>query len=1603
LQRMINTLKQNGEQWALVAILLIAAALRLYNVAWDGGKLTHPDERSTVAFYAPTMHWPRDWSTALDPKQSPFNPLWDPASQSRRSYTYGHFPLYVLTITANALHALAPLARRLGASAELVRALTGATDIQGFAFIGRVLAALSDTATVYLVYLIARRLYGRGAALLAAALSAFTVLQIQLAHFFAVDPISTTFTLLALYGAMLMVERRTTGAAVLTGLGMGLAVASKFSALPILAAPVAAALLVVLARTTRHETLLTTETRRTRRFSGVLRTLRPSRLRGSSPCTNSEDAVNEVPANEGEDRAAVRKRAWRYCLLALLVAFVVFAVTSPFVILDWPNFVQAVIREQGGMVRGIADFPFTRQYRGTTPYVYFIVQQLRWGMGLPLGLVAFLGLAWVLVRAVLRRTQPGELILLSWIVPYFGITGLFLAKFMRYMVPVVPLCILMGAGMLMQIGKSTSGKWLRVLAGVLIAATLVGAVLWSLAFVNGIYGTEHTWITASRWIYENVPDGSVLGVEHWDDHLPLSLPEPAANMGAHDYRQVDLPMYEDDTRQKYELLRARLRETDYIVLASNRLYRAIPHLPQRYPMSTRYYELLFAGELGFQKVAEFTTYPRLGPVSIPDDDADESFTVYDHPKPIIFKKMRQLSDQEWDALLGGTWEDAIQGYVGRPTLLSLQWLGSPGSAPSRQSGEVDEDKTLLLDRPVDELPVVADFGWNALASRSAPLAVLLWWLVVTLIGALAWPLTFVVFRNLADRGHALCRSLGLIVLAYLIWLPASLRVLRNGLPLTLAAMIVLAAVSAFLLRRNREAVLAFWRERWRIVAFEEILFLVAFLLFVFIRILNPDLWQPWQGGEKSMDIAYLNACMRSAYLPPYDPYYSSGYLNYYYYGQFIISLVVRLTGIMPTVAFNLAVPTLFALTVGNAFCVGYSLAARGDKSHWGRNRTNPRHPERSEEPALSLPKGSRFPENGILRSLRSLRMTELLSGETEGSVSGGLLAAAFVAVIGNLDSLVQIVSRLGERSGSTFRSSIPGLAGMVKGVLGLWQVLRTHQPLPGFNYWAPSRVIPFTINEFPYWSFLFADLHPHMIGMPFTILVVALALNLVVDVGAAPCGRPWGRLRRELSRTAQDPPLSDGQARGLSRFGQARGLPLLVIPICLGALAVINTWDLPTYLGLIGLALLLRWRRKGWSAVLLTLTVTGLLGVVSLLLYRPFFAYFKALFVGIDFVKARTALGPFLRTWGLFLFLVTSLLLVDVGRQRARLGVLRFLCLLWRRWEVLPHLSELYGALVRRPLPGYQLALYGLVGGLGLLVVLAVAKLWVFVLLIPLIGLAVLLLWRDDASPAELFICALIFTALLVLMGIEVVYLKDFLGGGEHHRMNTVFKFGVQVWVLLGLAAGAALPGLWAAVERWRSRGRRWAWTMALALLLFAACVYLVVGTPARVNDRFPGARPPLGTLDGMAFMTVGEYAWPDETHRIALRYDYEAIRWLMENVKGTPVLAEAAIGYYREFGVRVASYTGLPTLLGMHQSEQRYAWQVGERDAAARDFFNTTDLERARQLIRDLHIRYVYVGQLERAVYDQAGLQKFDQLVQTGEMRVVHSNERTTIYEVIK
>jgi uncharacterized membrane protein len=243
--------------------------------------------------------------------------------------------------------------------------------------------------------------------------------------------------------------------------------------------------------------------------------------------------------------------------------------------------------------------------------------------------------------------------------------------------------------------------------------------------------------------------------------------------------------------------------------------------------------------------------------------------------------------------------------------------------------------------------------------------------------------------------------------------------------------------------------------------------------------------------------------------------------------------------------------------------------------------------------------------------------------------------------------------------------------------------------------------------------------------------------------------------------------------------------------------------------------------------------------------------------------------------------------------------------------------------------------------------------------------------------------------------------------------MNTLFKFSVPAWLLLGIACGVMLPRLWHELSRLPGWVRA-LWRSALVFAVLAGLLFLPLGIPARVKDRFPGARPPIGTLDGMEYMTVGRLAWPDAQHEIDLAYDYLAIRWLLDHVAGTPVVAEAPAGgymvdgqsvtadYYRAGGLRAASFTGLPTFVGQHQYEQRPGDQVGQRTQVGQEFFATIDIERARELMRQLRVGYVYVGPLERFLFRPESLRKFDALVEQGELEPAYQNQQVTIYRVV-
>ncbi len=1550
----------------LVAAFVIAAgfALRVWNVNFDRGIGSHPDERSTSCFYATTIRLPATWEQFWEPQQSPLNPLWDSANQTRRSFTYGHFPLYLGVAFGEVMHRAAPLAERLGLSGDALSIMQRADrDCDAIAVAGRLTMAVLDSLTIWLLFLLGRRIFSAGAGLLAATFYAFSAQAIQLSHFFAMDPASTTFTVLAVYGAVRMLQESSARSAILAGIGAGLAISSKFSALPALAAPVTAGALVVILEQQR--------------------------------------AFRDGRAANG----ALQFRAIAGACLALIVAGLSFFVTSPYSVLDWQSFIQATLIEQGRMVRGIADMPFTRQYRNTTPYLYFIYQQVAWGLWWPLGVVTLGGVLamladlaqtlWRLVRNWMHmaqgdafgirmpaRFQMGNVIVWSWVLPYFAITGAFLAKFNRYMIPVLPFAALLAAGAIWRMWRSAPQLYAglrahrarRIIAASLAAIGVAGGAFWSLAYVNGVYRSEHTWITASRWIYENVPQGSVILWELWDDPLPKAIPgEPGMDMGSRGLRNIDWSPYEEDTAEKYEILKAKLREADYVAYSSKRIYDSVDELPERYPMTTLYYEAMRDGRLGYEVAREFTSPPRLFGMVFEDRAADESWSLYDHPQVTVLRKVRDLSDAEFDAVLGGAWEEAIPYYTGRDSPLTsvLTWLGLRGEPGAEYAGlmgtlmrlvegrqaerKAGAEEAALLQKPLAEYSAVENYRWNRAASERPVVAALVWWLALSALGWAAWPVCFALFASLRDRGYFVSRTAGWLAAGWLLWYLASYGAAENRVLHAWLCAGALAAAGAVFAIRQYAAMGKFLAEQWPMLLAGEAGVAVAYIAFLLIRMANPDLWQPWFGGEKFMEFAFLNGILRSASFPPVDPHFAGGYINYYYFGIYLAAYLIKLTGIFAETAFNLTIASLFALTVSNAFSVAYSAWA------WRR---------RGGGAALSWRSG----------------------------FWAAWIAPLFVAVIGNLDGFAQVVRRLAETSAHQATSAFPFAPMLTGAATGLGDVLAGRRPMPAYDFWAPSRVIPNTINEFPYWSFLFADLHPHLIGIPVAILFCAAILALLGQAN---------------------------QERGVSA-----GLVLL-LAFLLGTLSSVNLWELPTYFAQGSLAFAVaQFRVSGRIQWLSTLSALIVFGAGAYFFYLPFFAHYVNVGAsGVGLVRAPDKLGEWLLIWGFFGLLVLSWVVHAIaqpvrcrrspasGDECTPTGLERIVSLAFRQFDRLPRLVYLHRLLVRRPslayLGGIAFALLTVGGGI---VALAMGHAVLGLCLIPLAFVA-LLLWRRgaDSDPAALFAALLIIVALAVLAGTQVVYLRDFLQGGDWYRMNTLFKFFNQVWVLLGLATAIALPRMWqSATGRARSGGEDAArpvtrtrrllgitWASAFWVLLVASLTFTVMGTPARLSQRMVGWRPEFGTLNGMDYMRQGSYTWPDDSNRIELAYDWEAIRWLLDNVRGNLVIVETSeADYYRAGASRAASLTGLSGLRGMHASEQRSGEVVSARESLHREFWETPDIGRTQALIDELGVSLIYAGQLERYLHPE-GVQKLEQMADMGLLEPVFVNEQTIIYSV--
>ncbi len=1024
----------------------------------------------------------------------------------------------------------------------------------------------------------------------------------------------------------------------------------------------------------------------------------------------------------------------------------------------------------------------------------------------------------------------------------------------------------------------------------------------------------------------------------WDDAIPLGL----SGYGPFGYEtglygnNRNLEIYWIENQEKLQRFYSSLDQSDVIVITSNRQWGTTVRVPERYPLTTEYYRALlgcpdgqellkcyanakpemYTGELGFELTAVFESDPSLGSYSINDQLAEEAFTVYDHPKVLIFQKTEDYSQQKVREILGS---------VDLSNVVQL----TPAQA-SKHTGN------LLLS---DEQQVIQTEGgtWSELFPADSLLnlhpwlAMVTWYLVILLLGVMVYPLMRLVFKGLPDKGYPLARIAGIVLLAYFTWLAASVGGQFSKLTIVLC-LVGIVLVNGYLAYRQRDQLRQELKGKWKYFITVEVIGLLLFGLMLYIRWGNPDLWHPWRGGEKPMDLSYFTAVLKSTVFPPYDPWYSGGYINYYYFGFVIAAVPTKLLGIVPSVAYNLIIPTFFAFTGLGVFSIGWNLL---------------RH-------------SMQLPEDSLPQQEKTADRRSFFAGLT------GIFLTLIAGNLGTVRLLWQSFQKLaapgGDIEGALLKEHISwffkGLAAYAKGNIEL--------PI-GFGewFWVPSRALPGdTITEFPFFTFTYADLHAHMIALPITMLVLGLVLAILFT--------QWRKV-------------------DFAKIGNLIDLAITLTfaGLVLGVLKTTNTWDWPTYTALLGVALCYAvfryfqppawllpnkpiWLRKG----VIFAAIAGFMLAISAVLFLPFSQNYAQSYGTIEkWSGEHSPLASYLTHWGLPLFLLIS----------------------WFSWETHEWLSSTPASSIKKIQPYLTYLQVLVILFFAILILLTALGIKIGWLVGILAAWDLVLLLRPGITDAKRFVHFIIGTALVLTLFVEIFVLV-----GDVGRMNTVFKFYYQAWTLLTISATAALMWLIPAIStKWKERNSV-AWQVVLALLLIGVYLYPVTAAADKMRDRMSKLTPK--TLDGLAFMETSTY-W-DMDWEMDLSQDYRAIKWMQENVEGSPVIVETNTVEYR-WGNRYTIYTGLPGVLGWnwHQRQQRGAidyYGIQDRLLEIPAFYQTEEIDQALKFLEKYDVEYIILGQQEQAYYPGNGLLKFERYDGIYWQEVYRELD-TVIYQVIR
>lgn len=764
--------------------------------------------------------------------------------------------------------------------------------------------------------------------------------------------------------------------------------------------------------------------------------------------------------------------------------------------------------------------------------------------------------------------------------------------------------------------------------------------------------------------------------------------------------------------------------------------------------------------------------------------------------------------------------------------------------------------------------------------------VLQWWGTLFLVGAVAFPLTKALFgekrrgnftddrqqnntvRGWWDGGYLFGKAVGMAVVTWIVFVLGTLRLMPFSVVSIWVAMGILFVGGALFHKGNKgDRGNKGWKRAILVMALEEIFFFAALLFWSWVKGHEPSI----RGLEKFMDYGFMKSIVESRFFPPADMWYAGLPINYYYFGHMVVAVLTKLSGIDLAYTFNLMLASLFALTFTMSFSIGKQLI-------------------------------------GEIRGIRDI-----------GKIGGGLLTAFLVTLAGNMQTLYAFTRGYTGDNVKPFWE-LAWKIGEMWGIRGIGEKLA--QGMQTYWYANATRFIPFTIHEFPSYSFVVSDVHGHVLSLPFVLLAIALLVTFFSSV-RDPLTKTVGRTNPSAS------------LRASTTFWQGSLTPFSLgfYGLLVGVLLMTNALDGPIYLMLFVVVLAAgrwsgwgdwgNWGEKGKAVGVVVLAA----GVTSL----PFLSHFKSFVSGVAVncppgFLANTKIGPILFE----------------GVEKCQHSPI------WMLWILWGFLIYCGAALIIR-------------------------KIW-RIREIRDIGE----IWETKYTHIDRMLVVFFLFSLVLIIFPEFFYFKDIYPA--HFRSNTMFKLGYQAFILFSIVSGYSIVSFLGT----RNNGSQKLFLLFLLPQLILVSIYPIFSVRSYFNGlkTYQG----LYGLAWMQKEYPDDYRailWLNSQVTGNKQGSPTTPKARGAILTGLPVIIEADGDSYTDYA-RMSAFTGMPTIIGWPVHE--WLWRggydvVAPRREVVQKIYESDDLVETREFLGRFHVRYVVVGKLERQKYPNLAKYKFSLL----------------------